>query len=95
MEKMGALHKNTLGLTWEEKWAIAEAALRESRSEQMAGIDEAILHMRRFVVYEGDSPPPTLSANCSTEQERLGAVLRHLLGWLMTLSRGELHQAEV
>jgi hypothetical protein len=34
-KKMGALHKNTPGLAWEEKRAIAEAALRESRPEQM------------------------------------------------------------
>jgi hypothetical protein len=75
MRKIAALYKTTPGLTWEEKWVITEAALRESRMEQMAGISEAVLHMRRFLVYDGDIPLPDLFAGCITDEDRLNALL--------------------
>ena len=75
MKQIAMLSNTTPGLAWEEKWAAAEATLRGSRPEQMAGIDEAMLHLRRFIVYDGDSPLPNLFTNCSTEEERLDALL--------------------
>jgi hypothetical protein len=73
--KVGALYKTTPGLTWEEKWAVTEAALRESRPEQINGIVEAILHMRKYLVYDGDSPLPNIFAGCITDDDRRDALL--------------------
>jgi hypothetical protein len=75
MRKIAALYKTTPGLTWKEKWVVTEASLRGSRQEQMAGIDEAILHLRRSLVYEGDSQLPDLFAGCLTDDDRLNALL--------------------
>jgi hypothetical protein len=75
MRKIAALYRTAPGLAWEEKWAAAEAVLRGSRKEQMAGIDQAILHIRRSLVYDGDSQLPALFAGCVTEDDRLNALL--------------------
>ena len=75
MRKIDLLYKVAPGLTWEEKWAVTEAAMREDRPVQMAGIDEAVLHLRRFIVFEGDRPLPDPFTNCLNEQERLEALL--------------------
>lgn len=53
MRKIAAFYKITLGLTWKGKLFITETVVRESRKEQMTGIDEEILHIRRSLVYEG------------------------------------------
>jgi hypothetical protein len=41
----------------------------------MAGIDEAVVYLRRFIVYEGYHPLPDIFAHCSTDQERLDTLL--------------------
>jgi hypothetical protein len=75
MRKIAALYKTTPGLTWEEKWVVTEGSLRECRRDQLAGIDEAITHMRRALVYDGDSPLPDLFSGCVTDDDRLDALL--------------------
>lgn len=75
MKKIDSLYQTTPDLTWEDKWKAAEAGLREGRREQMAGIDEAVIYLRRFIVYEGDHPLPNIFAHCSTDQERLDTLL--------------------
>jgi len=75
MKRIDSLYQTTPDLTWEDKWKAAEAGLRESRREQMAKIDEAVVYLRRFIVYEGNRPFPNIFAHCSTDQEQLDTLL--------------------
>lgn len=75
MRNIATLYRTTSDLTWEEKWLLTEAALQERSTEQMAGIKEAVLHMRRYLVYEGDRPLPDLFAGCITDDDRLNTLL--------------------
>jgi hypothetical protein len=50
MKMIDILYQTTPDLTRQEKWNTTEAGLGESRREQMAGIDEAVVHLRRFLV---------------------------------------------